>query len=371
MKIGILTLPLHTNYGGILQAYALQTILERMGHEVKVIEQQQKKRPLWKMPIIYSKRVIRNLRGCKCPIFYEQKMKKELPILRQFTNKFIKEYIHIITYKSLNSINQNEYDAYIVGSDQIWRPKYYPNIKNAFLSFTNGWNVKRIAYAASFGTDKWEYTAKQTQDCSKLAHHFDGISVREKSGIQLCQQHLQIEAQHVLDPTMLLEKEDYVRLIQSPNITKNTGNLLVYILDETPDKILLINKIANEKKLKPLYVNSKIENINAKLEERIQPPVEQWLSGFLNASFVITDSFHACVFSILFKKPFIVYGNKERGIARFTSLLNMFNLQNRFITSSTEYTAVEDFDYDNVYEKLNEMRNSSKSFIESILNNNQ
>src|SRR5690606_19965537 len=98
----------------------------------------------------------------------------------------------------------NRYDAVIVGSDQTWRPRYSPNIYNYFLDFLRDENVRRIAYASSFGTDKWEYNDKQTDRCSKLAKEFDMISVREKSGVDLCIRHLGVEALAVLDPTLLL-----------------------------------------------------------------------------------------------------------------------------------------------------------------------
>lgn len=94
MKIGILTLPLTSNYGGILQAYAMQTILERMGNEVDIIEQiYPKQLPLWRMPLSYCKRILKNLTGHPFPIFYEQKLKKDLPVIRQNTDKFICKYI--------------------------------------------------------------------------------------------------------------------------------------------------------------------------------------------------------------------------------------------------------------------------------------
>ena len=92
MKIGILTLPLHTNYGGILQAYALQTVLSRMGHNACVIEKEQRPLhlPVWRKPVKYARRIIKNLRGEPYPIFYEQKQNRELPIIRQHTDKFIR-----------------------------------------------------------------------------------------------------------------------------------------------------------------------------------------------------------------------------------------------------------------------------------------
>ena len=348
MRIGILTLPLHTNYGGILQAYALQTVLERMGHEVKVINKIfNYNLPLWKQPFVYTKRILRNLIGDKFPIFYEQQVKKEIPIIRRHTNEFIGKYIHIHDVKRYTDLKESDFDAIVVGSDQVWRPKYFGKIEDAYLQFAKDWDIKRIAYAVSFGTDEWEYSKKQTKRCSRLVKKFDAVSVRELSGVNLCQEHFDIVAEHVLDPTMLLEKNDYVQFFENKEIPVSKGNLLVYILDETAEKRSLVDKIAQKKGLIPFWANSKVENMSAHIMERIQPPVEQWLRGFYDAEFVVTDSFHACVFSLIFNKPFIAVANGKRGVSRFDSLLRKFGLINRMLYSIDELSS------NLIYENIN------------------
>ncbi len=370
MKIGILTLPLHTNYGGILQAYALQTVLERMGNEVYLIEKPTfpLHLPLWKTPLSYGRRILKNISGHPFPILYEQKMNREASTIRQHTDKFINKYIKRKIVDNYTDVHENDFDAIVVGSDQIWRPKYFHNIETAYLDFTEGWNIKRMAYAASFGTDEWEYTPKQTKKCGRLLQSFDAVSVREKSGINLCHNHFHVQATHVLDPTMLLEPENYIKLFEVDDTPKSPGTLLNYILDETPEKTALIEKIAKDKSLVPFRVNSKVENINAPLQERIHPPVEQWLRGFYDAEFVITDSFHACVFSILFNKPFFVIGNTARGMSRFTSLLSMFGLENRLIHSNSSIYYETNISWQNVMSLLNYNRRKSRDFLSKGLN---
>lgn len=110
--------------------------------------------------------------------------------------------------------------------------------------------------------------------------------------------------------------------------SNSKGNLLVYILDESEEKEKLVRLVAN-KKLIPFNVNSRVEDILALLSERIQLPVETWLRGFYDAEFIITDSFHACVFSIIFNKPFLVIGNRDRGLTRIESLLEDFDMLDR------------------------------------------
>ena len=343
MRIGILTLPLHTNYGGILQAYALQTVLEWMGHDVVVIDTPNVKPSPSLMTL--CKRIIKRLLGKHVGVIYEWKHNKEYPIISQHTQPFVDKYIHRKIVSSPTELQEKDFDAIVVGSDQIWRPKYYGKIENAYLSFAKKWNIKRIAYAASFGTDDWEYTHKQTIECGNLLKMFDAVSVRESSAVNLCKEHFGVDVQHVLDPTMLLDKEDYIRLIEAANTPKSKGTLLNYILDETPEKRTLIEQIAKDKGLVPFRVNSRVEDHNAPLEERIQPPVEQWLRGFYDAEFVVTDSFHACVFSILFNKPFVVIGNKERGMARFNSLLRLFNLESRIIVNFDDFKSLSDTNF--------------------------
>lgn len=333
MKIGILTLPLHTNYGGILQAYALQTVLERLGQDAYVIEKEHRPLhlPLWRMPVKFARRLLRNVMGHPYPIFYERKYNREQPIIRQYTDIFIKKYIKSAVFKGYSGISENDFDAIAVGSDQVWRPQYFDDIRTAFLNFADGWKIRRFAYAASFGTDEWEYTKRQTSDCSRLLKKFDGVSVREDSGVRLCREHFGVNAEHVLDPTMLLSSDDYIRLFKDASTPVSKGNLLNYILDDTPEKTKLTECVAEMLSLTPFRVNSRVENLNAPLAERIQPPIEQWLRGFYDACFVITDSFHACVFSIIFNKPFIAVANKSRGLSRFRSLLAMFGLENRLV----------------------------------------
>lgn len=335
MRIGIFTQPIHTNYGGILQAFALQKVLEQRGHKVTVINLSLF-RPLltFKTPFSLIKRGIKKyIMKKECRIFEERYFNKTYPIISINTSRFIKQYIHLINF---NQITSNTFDVIVVGSDQVWRPQINRPIERSFLNFTKGWPIKRIAYAASFGTDEWEFSKRQTNACKELIKKFDAVSVREDGGVRLCKIKFDIEALHVLDPTMLLEKEVYIKLFNTIPSVEKDGDLFVYMLDETNEKDEIVRKIANTKKYHPFRKNSKIENPYAPLKERIQPPVEYWLKGFYDAQFVVTDSFHGCVFSIIFNKPFIVYANIQRGNNRIESLLKIFGLESRLISSIHE-----------------------------------
>lgn len=377
MKIGILTLPLHTNYGGILQAYALQTVLERMGHEVVVFDTPNKcpLPPFKDIPKCFLKRIVKKLLGRNQKIFYEYyQNNKVIPVVSQNTQRFINSHIHRKEISDFKELDGESYDAIVVGSDQVWRPLYFvpgwrwQEIENAFLSFASKWKIKRLSYAVSFGTDNWEYTDQQTRRCKALLQVFDAISVRETNGVTLCKKYFDIDSVHVLDPTMLLNEVDYSIFFQKANTPKSNGTLLNYILDENEKKRALIMHVANLKCLRAFSVTNPHENDETKpLNERIKPSVEKWLRGFYDAEFVITDSFHACVFSILFKKQFVVVGNKERGLSRIESLLQCFGIENRIVEDSVQVMRLPLIDYDKVYVKLEKYRKKSLEFLNVAL----
>lgn len=367
MKVAILTLPLHTNYGGILQCYALQTILQRMGHKVKVLSKPRYGvRYYLTLPVLVVKNLYKSffckeyVRVFEMPYFYSA---KKIDI-------FIKKYINRYYIKYFNSRIGYKFDAIIVGSDQIWRPAYSSSIKEAFLSFIEECKVKRVAYAASFGVDYCEYTEEQLNICSSLLKKFDAISVREFSGINICRNYFGVDAVHVLDPTLLLDADDYRLLVNATETEPSKGNMLVYILDKTEEKIELVNRIASEKGLIPFWLDSPDEHDEIMITDKcVKMSVEQWIRSFDDADFVFTDSFHGCVFSIIFRKQFFTVGNENRGLARFASLLNIFSLNNRLICSSnlSEIRLDEDIDFNEVYKILHVKRNEAFDFIKSSL----
>lgn len=377
MKIGILTLPLRINYGGILQAYALQTVLEQMGHEVVVFDVKRKYRlPFWKYPLAYTKRIIKKyvLFKKNVRILEERYQHKTYPIRSQHTQKFIDKNIHLYELDTLKDVKKKDLDVIVVGSDQVWRPKYFrtmfkTEVANAFLKFAANWDIKRISYAASFGVDNWEYNAKQTENCSIFIKRFNAVSVREESGIKLCHEHLGINAEHVLDPTMLLTKEDYKSLLNKETEIVIDGQIMTYILDNNKEKEDFVKKIENMTGYKSFSAKSKSENSN-NINDIIQPPIEHWIQGFRDAKIIITDSFHACVFSIIFRKPFLVIINENRGASRFKSLLKMFRLEDRIINLNSKISknTIERSIPDATYDILSNMRFKSLTFLK-ILNN--
>ncbi len=369
MKIGILTQPLYNNYGGILQNYALQTVLKNMGHEVYTIDRRSPPMSPFRKAASIAKRILLRMVSQKTRIRVWPTA-HESAIVSQHTQHFINEHIQrtriVTSTAELKQLHREyRFDAYIVGSDQVWRPKYSPCLPNYFLDFIeNDKSVKKIAYAASFGVDDWEFSDAQTASCARLAQQFDAVSVREDSAVRLCKEYLAIEAVHVLDPTMLLDKKKYIELVENHNTQKSKGNLFVYILDHTEDKEKIINEIADSQQLIPFEVmpqsyfneSKKATSIN----NYIFPPVTEWLRAFMDAEFIVTDSFHGAVFSIVFGKPFVVFANYGRGIGRITSLLRMFGLESSLILFN-------DVGYNNITKSDSVFKNYKKKQIGELL----
>lgn len=378
MKIAILTQPLHTNYGGILQAYALQTFLQNYGHEVIVVNREY----YWSGG---NKLTIRNL-FLRIGSFIKTLIRVYLlhydgyVVMNPFSPyyhsvrsevdplPFVKEYIRqspeIRTSEKLKKyIQKQKFDVYIVGSDQVWRPCYSPCITDFFLKqLPSNTNAKRIAYAASFGTDVWEYSLEETEECAMLVKRFNAISVRECSGVKLCKEYLDVEAVHMLDPTFMLNVEDYIALIERSKVPKSSGDVFCYILDDNSYSDIIISAIEKDG-LTPFYAGLD--------PNRYDMSVEQWLRGFYDAKLVITDSFHACVFSILFGKPFVVMRNIERGTARLDSLLGVFDMQDRAINSFEEFIRIKTqllspLKHRDISLILSQWRTSAREFFYSV-----
>ena len=336
MRVAVITLPLHTNYGGLLQAYALRTAVGSLGHDVTVLDLKEKM-PAPKgirAPFKYAGRAFRRLlKGSDGPeVFREKRYARELPVLSANVSPFVRKNINPRMIGSYTEIKEGEYDAFVVGSDQVWRPRYFDPIEDAYLAFTAGWDVRRIAYAASFGTDELEYEYMQLEACSKLLEKFEGVSVREDSAVRLCEEWLDCDrALHVLDPVMLLDAAEYQKIAAGAKNRLAKGKVVTYILDRSEEKRHVIDFVRNVSGM-DVHDCSVYPYVNDRpVEERAVPALEDWLAAFADAEFVVTDSFHGCVLAILMHKRFIAVGNSRRGMARLKSLLDMFGLDMRLV----------------------------------------
>lgn len=387
MRIGILTLPLSSNYGGILQCYALQTVLERLGHEVVVLDRASAAPSaglvIRRCGSVLKCLVRRYIRGQKniailSPWSQRYVIDKRDQIDFSVLLKFVRKNINITrplrsSEALLKRVKRQKLDCLIVGSDQVWRECYSPFLTDCFAGFLpEDDKMLKITYGASFGTSENPISEQMLETCKRLSSRFDAISVREKSAVGLVKQYFGKHAELVLDPTLLLDADDYV--IERPktarSVTTEHDTLVSYVLDTDGQKAKIANDVACELDLKESFMGLSPKKSDGSPDKMI--PVQSWLDNFRNASFVVTDSFHGCVFSIINRKPFIAIVNHSRGADRFVSMLSQLGLEGRMVNDYEEFNAhrselIAPIDYSEVYSKLQKLKAHSLGYLSGLL----
>lgn len=354
MEIGILTSSIAGNYGGILQNYALQHVLKDMGHTPMAIDHYK--------PYSRLRWCIGRIKG----YFKKQPTYVPFPCYGRVGSKRILDFAfeHIrrtrpIKYFNSAIVDNYHFDAIIVGSDQVWRYRPGDQIDNYYLSFIEAIKIKRVAFSASFGVEIWNYPISETKKCKHLLRLFDAVSVREKSDVKLCRDNLGIKPKHTLDPTLLLDKEVYIKLCN--NVPSNSDNILfAYLLDPTSQKLNEIKLFAHNIGLHPLIRYA--ENNSLK-----EDGVEDWLACFRDARYVITDSYHGTLFSIIFQKEFITINNTVRGQSRFKSILEELGLTERLISFIPNELTFDPIDWQLVKNIISYRKNESLIFLKNAL----
>lgn len=366
MKIGILTQPLKSNYGGILQNYALQMVLKKMGHKPLTLARNKKSRvSIWKHILIYTLREIGVKRYSNYITLKEER--RSLHNLNFFVSEKISKTQSIYSTQELKKVVEREaVSAIIVGSDQVWRPRYSPNINNYFLDFA-GDELLKISYASSFGVEEWEFDDFTTSRCKILAQKFKAISVREDSAVNLCSRYLGVRSYLVLDPTLLLKKSEYEQIFSLTRYQRNKKYIYAYMLDMTVDKYDLLTQFAKEKGMELIIMSCEPKQNGEPL-----PPIGRWLGYIYNAEYVITDSFHGTIFSILFNKRFLSIGNRGRGLDRFRSILRAFEIEERLLVDDLSIQKLQNIvkspiDYDSLNMKIESLREYSVNFLKTNL----
>lgn len=328
----IVTLTGYYNYGNMIQRYALQEFLRQKGHKFVSYARE---------PLVLEGDEARRYR---------------------FTSEFVARNI----WRKPFDPNDN-YSTYIVGSDQVWRNWGYADITSElgyfFFDFARDTQAKRIAYAASFGKDSLEgawISSEFVDYAAPLVEKFNAISVRETSGVRLMEDVWHAKAEHVLDPTMLLTREDYSRLItNSPQPLPDAKQIFTYILTISKENDKIVEGISHA-------TGGEVSGIDLEHFD-ILPPVEQWLQGFRDAELVVTDSFHGTVFSIINNTPFVVIENANGGVARMTSLLEEFGIEGRLITEGSgdtfDFSKLQPIDWEEVNKRLENLRARSGDWL--------
>lgn len=363
--VGILTLPIKSNYGGIIQCLSLYDYLEDQGYEVVLIRKVYRTnriksffRKILSHNPLYNVYDVKNL----------TRKRLENRLLDSFIiSSFACQTKIVSSEQELRNVTKH-LDAIVVGSDQVWRKAYIKDdYTHYFLDFADN-NQILVSYAASFGNSSWEGDKTSSEIVNNLLERFDAISVREMDGVSICKDlGVTKDVHHVLDPVFLNKREYYIDLIQESDIKLKKG-LFNYILDRNSSKNILINKIADTLSLEISSITLDETGENNKS----RASMSTWISNFYNADFIVTDSFHGTLFSIIFRKNFLVVGNEKRGLARFESILKCLDLENRLIVDFSNYEEVENIivtsiDYKAVDDKLALLKNQSKNFLNNAL----
>jgi hypothetical protein len=345
MNIALLTIHSADNYGATLQAYATQKKLEHLGHQVMIIDLD--------IPNPYS-----SLKGI---LLYPKHVKFE---------RFRQKIYHQLTkhYSSLKELQEDPpvADCYLVGSDQTWNPEITRDKARAFFLDFGDENALRICYAPSFGMQHWEDNRWiSTEDAKRLLHRFNMICVREAAGVRMLSETFGLDnVPQVIDP--VLHFDDYSELIG--DVPQNE-ELVLYKLTNSAEFYEKARKIANCLKLNARSIGSirKLRGIKCDYPEG----VEDWIRRIAGAKYVMTDSFHGMVFSILYRRQFVMYARTPKLTNRMASLLSLLGIEDRIIPGTSTADEIrkkleEPIDYNPVHVRLEQLRLESTAYLNKI-----
>lgn len=343
MKIGLITYHYSQNYGAVMQAYATCRVLKELGHEVEIINIRQK-----------EKRKLRH-------IVFIPKYK----LFDAFMNKYYPSQTSLIHDMDDLKKRQFDYDCLLVGSDQVWNPMISGDKCLAyFLDFGNK-KMKRLSYASSFGISLWPKEKNYLlQDICKALHSFNNISVRENTGKTLLKTLFKVDSQVVVDPTML--HTDYNEIISDID---ETEDIVCYLLNRTKEQLNASRFIGNKLEKTPKLITSVYPILGFNY---IYPPsIEKWIEYIGGANLVITDSFHGVVFSLLYKRNFIVFAVNNGKNSRLLDLLKMVGLEKRYFTSLEALKSTDiykhNIDYSKIIPLIEYQRSQSLDFLKQNL----
>lgn len=372
MKIGILTIHFGVNHGSALQAYALSRYLLLCGHDPKVINYVPDRYKIWNN---YLKATKGRYPLIIIFMYYPIALLKSIKP-RKIFEKFLNDNVPLTICSNDMGIilHQNpDFDAFIVGSDQVWNDDYNGKNETAYyLDFLNREkSVLKLAYAASFGKENPLDTCDKSALITRMKN-FDRISVREDSA-KCFLDSLGIHSCHVVDPTLLLSKEQWFDFSKESTINTTEDYILVYVMDGIFENLLRNACIIAKQTCLKIYVISfgKInDNRIDKCYYKCSP--KDFVKLFIHAKFVITNSFHGTVFSIVMRKPMLIVGKKKYN-SRMSSLLNKLGLSDRFIEydrvikDSDAFTFLESYNTDDFELTLSDWIEYSKKWLSNSL----
>ena len=340
MKIGILTFHCAHNYGAVLQAHALQQYLKNVGYESDIINY----RPKY-LVSPYSLNILEYFKsnqglGYLIKFFISELLLFRRRFIRYYKfNNFINNKLRLSHCRIDNSLNiPNDYDIYIFGSDQIWNSNITKGPDDIFWgNFEIKNNAKRIAYAASMEEDNQSQEEKLY--FQKALKRFNSISVREKEVCKFLQTLTNVNIKIVLDPTFLLNSEDWNKLISKNKVKKKY--ILVYQVRKYPETIKIANELANQIGGVVIELVASLDRKYIKYRDQTASP-EDFVSYIKHAECIVTTSFHGTAFSIILNRPFYTVIMKDGHNNRSRNLLERLSLSERLIAlnSNVNYSEI-------------------------------
>ncbi len=365
--IGLQTPHYAPNYGAKLQAFAIAEALRNMGYDIEYIN----RRPL---KASMQKNILNKLLA--------QIEEKRQKLLFDFEKTYLQpQTTPIYNNSNFNQLDINKYYAIIVGSDQMWRDDYYHAgfELTPYLFYVKESKIRRIAYAVSFGKNTCKHPENRKLQIENLIHKFNAISVREKSGVNILKNEFHTDGIWVCDPTLLHKAEIYIKKFHLNKTLIENNIITAYILDNSTCFFEKSKKIAKTLQLPISFlIKGKYSNLLYKrFFNRIpqfneMPSVINWLYQIQNSKYIVTDSYHGLLFSIIFKKQFVVFDRTAGGSERYNSILEYLDLKDRLFSKEANINSVvnklkEDIDYSKIEQKLDIFRNISLKYLRSSL----
>lgn len=367
MKIATLTFHASHNYGSVLQAYALARQLKLMGNEVNILNL----RPEIQKQMYALKKPAGDVIHKGFDMLVGSKRKKRYNEFERFINSVLpttrEEFQTTEQLKKL----ENEYDAFVCGSDQIWNP-VCPDFEPAYyLQFlSDNARAKKISYAPSFG--KHEFDAQTAKQINAWAKDFDSISVRELKGKAVLNEIDPAKISVVCDPVVLLDKKYWEELAAEPNIKE--PYMLVYFLENNHGRKDFVDALSQTLGLKVVLLTEYLRDLTKPYIKKYDASPEEFVGLFKNASFVYTNSFHGTAFATIFNKPFItvVAPDQENAAnnndSRKIDYLTKIGLESRLVQNNLPgKEPLVNIDYSMANEKMRQFRSASLKYLEKAL----
>ena len=340
-----------TNYGSCFQAYALQTAIENLQIRGEQCE--------------YGLIPVHTLLDYPVKRSWQRNVIK--PILKLHRTQFVPfekkcmKYVPVSRLTDLPSLNE-QMDAFVCGSDVIWNPDFNDNLGVFFLDFAHKY---KFSYAASFG--KADIGEKQYLTVGKYLSSFNAISVREKTGQEIARRCVDKSVSIVVDPVLLLGSQTWDKLLTPDK--KEDKYIFVYMTHLNDSIISFIEKLRKVTGLKVIRSANGPKQTLKQVILQVQKP-EKWLQQLRDAEYVVTNSFHATAFSVLFHKKFftVVHGGKSQGInVRMNDFLKYVGLEDRIFSAVPETIDLNEIQFSEADKKIEALRQKSLDYLQTNL----